>query len=217
MENSLGCHIIRSAMVALPSAWRYPALAGHDSQSSSSDWPPSGGWPAHSTMMIRIAQPDELPSILAIYNQAVAARRTGDLSPLGVEDRRAWFAEHDPDHYPILVCAEAGTVRGWCSLSPYRKGRMAFRYTAEVSYYVAEDSHRRGIGSALLLHAIETARSLGMRSLVAILLETNLASRKLLERAGFVQWGFLPDVADIDGEECGHYYYGLRVGSPEES
>ncbi len=94
---------------------------------------------------------------------------------------------------------------------------MAFRYTAEVSYYVAEEAHRRGIGSALLLRAVDMARSLGMRNLVAILLETNLASRKLLERAGFVQWGFLPNVADIDGEECGHYYYGLRVAPSDGS
>jgi RimJ/RimL family protein N-acetyltransferase len=37
----------------------------------------------------------------------------------------------------------------------------------------------------------------------------------MMEKMGFQQWGFLPRVADFDGEECGHFYYGKRMGISE--
>ena len=43
------------------------------------------------------------------------------------------------------------------------------------------------------------------------MLEPNSRSRQLLEKLKFEQWGFLPRVAEIAGQECGHVYYGRRV------
>ena len=39
----------------------------------------------------------------------------------------------------------AEKITGWASLSPYRAGRGAFDYTAEVSYYIDNKHHRKGI------------------------------------------------------------------------
>jgi L-amino acid N-acyltransferase YncA len=161
--------------------------------------------------VIRIAQEQDLPAIVAIYNEAIAARCTGDTSPVTVQDRRSWLAEHTPHQYPIVADFENGELRGWCALSPYRKGRQALRFTAEISYFVAARFQRQGVGLALVQRATELARTLGLRTLFAIVLEHNLASRQLLERAGFARWGFLPAVADFDGTEVGQYYYGLRL------
>ena len=161
--------------------------------------------------MIRIAEPSDLPSIVAIYSEAIAARCTGDILPVNVQERMPWFAEHTPQQYPIIVDIEKGELRGWCSLSPYRKGRMALRYTEEISYFVAARFQRQGVGLALVQQAKALAQSLGIKTLFAIVLEHNFASQQLLERAGFARWGFLPDVADFDGTEVGQYYYGLRV------
>ena len=167
--------------------------------------------------MIRIAEENDLPAIVAIYNEAIAARCTGDTLPVTVQERLPWFAEHIPQQCPIMVDIEKGELRGWCSLSPYRKGRLALRYTKEVSYFVAARFQRQGVGRALVQHAKELARSLGIKTLVAIVLEHNFASQQLLERAGFMRWGFLPDVADFDGAEVGHYYYGLRLVPPDKA
>ena len=88
-------------------------------------------------MNIRIAQAADLSRIVEIYNQAIPSMRsTADLSPLKAEDRMAWFAEHSPAKYPIFVAEIDGEVVGWCSLSAYRPGRMALRFTAEVSCYI---------------------------------------------------------------------------------
>lgn len=161
---------------------------------------------------IRPALLDDLPAIVAIYNEAIEQRfATADLRPVSVEQRRQWFAEHDPSAYPIYVSEADGEVLGWCSLSAYRAGREAVLRTAEISYYVARASRRRGIGRTLVEHAVFEAPRLGKRVLFAILLEKNEPSIRLMERCGFERWGRLPDVAEIDGELVSHVYYGRRA------
>lgn len=163
-------------------------------------------------MQIRLAQLDELPVIVDIYNQSIPSQQsTGDTQPLRVEDRLAWFEEHRPDSHPIFVADVDGRVAGWCSLSAYRPGRAALRFTAEISYYIAQAYHRRGIATALVKHTLAACPALQIRHIFAIVLEGNDASLKLLGKMGFEQWGYLPRVADFDGKEVGHLYYGRHV------
>ena len=164
------------------------------------------------TRIIRRGQMNDLPAIVDIYNQSIPSKQsTGDTQPVRVEDRVTWFAEHHPEQHPIFVAEVDGQVAGWCSLSPYRPGRAALRFTAEISYYISSAFHRRGIGAALVEHALAACPALQIRHLFAIVLEGNQASLKLLEKMGFEQWGYLPRVADFDGKEIGHLYYGRHV------
>jgi len=161
---------------------------------------------------IRLAQPDDLPTIVNIYNQSIPSQQsTADTELVQVEDRKAWFEEHLPDKYPIFVAEIDDQVAGWCSLSAYRPGRMALRFTAEISYYIASEHQRKGIGKALIQHAITACPALQLKSLIAIILERNTASQNILKKMGFEKWGHLPQVADFDGEETGHVYYGMRM------
>jgi L-amino acid N-acyltransferase YncA len=162
--------------------------------------------------MIRPASLDDLAEIVSIYNEAVERRfATADLHPVTVDQRMTWFREHDPAVFPIYVFDADRSVRGWCSLSAYRPGRMALSETAEISYYVRGDSQRQGIGTALVQHAIKAAPSLGKRILFGILLERNKASIHLMNKCGFELWGRLPDVAAFDGDFVSHLYYGRKV------
>ena len=162
--------------------------------------------------MIRNARREDLPAIVAIYNEAVADRfATADLEAVTVQARAAWLASHDEQSYPVFVAELDGVVAGWCSLSAYRGGRAAVRRTAEISYYIARAARRRGIGRALLEHAIRESPLLGVHVLFAIILEPNSPSIALVERCGFSRWGRLPDVAEIDGQLVAHVYYGRAV------
>jgi len=162
--------------------------------------------------MIRLAQLDDLPAIVEIYNQSIPSKQsTGDTQPVRVEDRVTWFREHRPEEHPIFVAEVDGQVAGWCSLSAYRPGRAALRFTREISYYLAPTYHRQGIGTALIEHALAACPALQIRHLFAIVLEGNEASIRLLEKMGFERWGYLPRVADFDGKEVGHLYYGRHV------
>lgn len=161
---------------------------------------------------IRYADMKDLPRIVEIFNQGVLSRRSSaTTTPVTVEDRKAWFMEHKPEKHPIYVAESDGIVIGWCSISLYRPGRNALRFTAELSCYVDESQQGRGIGSSLITHAIIESPKLGIKNLVAVVIDRNIASQKMLERLGFEKWGYLPCVLDYDGEECGEYYYGKRV------
>jgi phosphinothricin acetyltransferase len=163
-------------------------------------------------VQIRLARRSDLPALVEIYNQAVAAQATADLDPVTVRGRESWFRSHDPDRYPILVADSGERVCGWVSLSDYRSGRRAVRHTAEVSYYVHEAHRRKGVATRLVQEALRRTADLGIRIVFAILLEDNAASVALLERLGFERWGRLPRVAEFDGREVSHLYYGLDIG-----
>lgn len=88
---------------------------------------------------------------------------------------------------------------------------MALQYTAEVSYFIDFEHHRQGVASRLLQNAIAMCPALQIKTLVAILIDSNLGSVKLLQKYGFNKWGHLPRVGECAGVEFGHSYYGLRV------
>jgi phosphinothricin acetyltransferase len=161
---------------------------------------------------VRIAASTDVPAITYIYNQAIAlGNATADLSPVATASRQEWLADHSPDKHPVFVAENSAGVIGYCSISPYRPGRMALRHTKEISYYVHEDFRGQGVASSMLNQAIDQCPALKIKTLFAILLDNNPHSVALLEKFGFEHWGYMPDVADFDGDEVGHLYYGLRV------
>jgi L-amino acid N-acyltransferase YncA len=163
-------------------------------------------------MLIRQATPADWPVILAIYNQAVAEPFcTADTEPATLASRSDWLALHDGGRYPIYLAEWEGVALGWCSLSPWRAGRKALEKTAEVSYYIDYEQRGRGIGSQLLRHALKSSPALGFSHLLAILLERNVASIRLLEKFAFQRWGYLPEVAEFATYSCGQYLYGRKV------
>ena len=167
-------------------------------------------------MSIRFIETKDHPRVIDIYNQAIEAEfATADTEPKTVEGRAEWFRNHTETKYPIYVEDSSGIVRGWCSLSPYRQGRKALRYTAEISYYVDSDFQRQGIATRLVQHAMQDCSRLGLKNLFAIILDSNGGSIDLLKKLGFEEWGHLPGVADFEGIECGHIYLGKRVANTE--
>ena len=163
-------------------------------------------------MNIRIAESKDLEAIVEIYNQAISAgQKTADLTPFTTDDRKQWFEGHTPDKYPIIVAEEKEQVLGYLTISSYRSGRNALRHTAEISFFIHFEYHRQGIASSLVNYAIEICPKLKIKTLFGILLDSNKASVKIFEKFGFEKWGHLPRVADFDGAEVGHLYFGLRI------
>ena len=163
-------------------------------------------------MAIRKAVIEDLPKLVEIYNQAVLTKRcTADMETFEVEEKVNWFNSHMDEAYPLYVYEENDNVIGYVHLSGYRPGRRAMKHIAEVSYYIHDNHHRKGIGSQMMTFIINEAKSLGYRDLLAILLSWNIGSIKLLEKFGFEEWGNLPDIADFDGDICSHLYYGLKL------
>ena len=161
---------------------------------------------------IRVANIEDLEQITEIYNQAISSKfETADTVEFESKDRLDWFHSHPQNTHPIFVYELDGAVVGWISISPYRCGRKALRYTAEISYYIHAGFKQKGIGSKLIEYVLSQSKALNFKTLFAIILDKNIASINLLKKFGFAEWGHMPDVADFDGEVCGHVYYGRAV------
>ena len=146
-------------------------------------------------MVIRPAKRDDLPGILAIYNDAVLhTTATADYEPHTLEQRARWFDDHARTNHPILVAVDMeGRVVGWSSLSAYH-GRIGYRFSAENSVYVAADQRGQGIGKLLLLPLIETGQQMGLHVLIASIDASNEASLRLHASCGFEPAGRLREV-----------------------
>jgi L-amino acid N-acyltransferase YncA len=154
--------------------------------------------------MHRLARPDDLPAIVAIYNSTVASREvTADTEPVTIDSRRAWLAEHDPDTRPLWVVEQETTdacaeIIGWLSFSNFY-GRPAYAGTAELSIYIREDARRKGVGRYLLSQAIGFAPTISIHTLLGFIFSHNLPSLRLFDSFGFERWANLPRVATLDG------------------
>jgi phosphinothricin acetyltransferase len=161
--------------------------------------------------MIRDAVPDDVSAITEIYNEAIREGGfTGQLEPLSVDERRAWFALHR-GRYGVFVKIVDGAVVGYSALSPYRGGRGAFDATAEISYFLASGHRGQGHGRELITHAMERAGRAGFRLMVAIALGCNRRSVGILRKYGFVESGRIPGAATIDGAPVDHLYLSRPV------
>ena len=159
---------------------------------------------------IRIATHIDLHTIDEIYNIAISASQTAHTIPLSLEQREDWFQHHNRN-YPVFVYELNNTVTGWLSFSPYREGRQALQSTAEISFYLFSEYQGKGIGSVLVNFALSQAAALGFKNLFAIILESNNASIRLMDKCGFKQWGFLPRIAELNGKKLGHVFYGINL------
>ena len=165
-------------------------------------------------MTIRLANINEaeITQINDIYNESARKKfLTADTQPTTLTDRIKWLLSYNQTEYPVYVAVENHKIFGWISVRPYREGRAALRYTKELSYFISDPYQRKGFGSMLMEHVLKNVSDLKTKNLVAIVLEKNDGSIRLLEKFNFSRWGFLPNIADFDGEICGHLYYGLNV------
>ena len=156
------------------------------------------------------AREEDLPRVVEIYNASIAGRRaTADTEPVSVESRREWFLAHN-EKRPLWVLKRDGRIIAWISLRPFY-GRPAYGATAEVSVYVAPEHQGEGIGTRLLRAVIGKCPQLGVSTLLGFVFAHNDASMKMNDKLGFERWGFLPEVAELDGVKRDLIIVGLKI------
>lgn len=155
---------------------------------------------------------DEAPAVLAfeLANRAYFAA--------SVSDRGDEYYDEFTDRYSALlaeqeagICAfyvlvaEDGSVLGRFNLYDFKDG------TAELGYRVAQHVAGRGVATATVreLCGLAAARH-GLRTLRAAAASNNVASQKVLTKAGFVPVG-PADPADIGGKPGTWYQRDLAV------
>ena len=171
--------------------------------------------------IVQRAQENDLADILAIYNQSVAGKQaTANLNPVTITERVDWFNEHiNNTKRPIYVVKAiltatqdigqattqirkqknfTSSIVAWGSFSDLY-ARPAYHISSEISIYLHQDYHGKGLGGLLVRWMLTQASSLGIRNVVALIFAHNLPSLSLFTKLGFTQWGYMPQVCDMQG------------------
>ena len=163
-------------------------------------------------ILFRDASKTDLPRIVEIYNSTIPSRMvTADTEAVTVDSRQKWFEEHDPLKRPLWVMEDSeNEIAGWVSFQSFY-GRPAYDATVEVSIYLDERYRGKGLGKQALQHCIDNAARFGVKTLLGFIFSHNEPSLKLFRNLGFEDWGTLPGIAVLDGQERGLKILGRRV------
>ena len=108
-------------------------------------------------MLIRAALPHDLAVITGIYDHAVRhGTASFELQPPDQKEMTRRYEALLAGGYPYLVAEIEGEIAGYAYAGPYR-ARPAYHWSVEDSIYVAPQSHRRGVGRALIERLIADA------------------------------------------------------------
>ncbi len=140
---------------------------------------------------IRPARDEDAAALAAIYRPFVEATSVSfEIEPPS-EDAFRERVRAFGDSHAWLVAEVGGRPVGYAYGSPHRP-RAAYRWTAEVSAYVAPDSHRSGLGRRLYEQLFDRLADRGFCTALAIVTLPNEGSVAFHRRMGFAPVGVFP-------------------------
>ncbi len=166
----------------------------------------------------RLAVPEDAEQLLGIYARYVRETAvTFEYDVPSVGDFESRIREIN-SRFPWIVCELDNRIVGYAYASEYRE-RAAFKWSCELSVYVADAFHGRGIGKTLYLALLDILRLLGYRTALACVTYPNSTSDTFHKSLGFELVGIFPCVGYKMGSWCGVSWYQLVlmecVASPE--
>lgn len=93
---------------------------------------------------------------------------------------------------------DASVIVAWGSFSDLY-ARSAYHISSEISIYLHKDYHGQGLGSLLTRWMLTQTPSLNIQNVVALIFAHNKPSLGLFTKLGFEQWGYMPQVCDMQG------------------
>jgi phosphinothricin acetyltransferase len=147
---------------------------------------------------IRAATVDDAWTIATLYAPHVEASYASfeEMAPSTEEMARRMA---DPPALPWLVAECEDAIVGFAYAAHHRV-RPAYRWSCDLSVYLAADSTGNGIGTALYARLVPLVRDLGHVSAYAAIALPNAASVALHRAQGFEQLGTFRDVGFKLGE-----------------
>src|SRR5579875_1765070 len=165
-----------------------------------------------SAATLRAARPADAAAIAAIYAPYVTGTAISfeEVPPsVGVIAARMTASPR----LPWWVAVDGGTVAGFAYAAPHRS-RAAYRWSVEVSVYLAPSYRGRGLGMALYRRLLPEVRGLGYVSAYVGITLPNPASVRLHERAGFTPVGVFRDVGYKHGRWHDVGWWHLPLADP---
>ena len=149
---------------------------------------------AERSVTIRDAVDDDVPGILAIYNDVIAtSTAVYREDPATLEDRQQWLATRREQLYPVLVAGDGSGILGFASYGDFRTW-PGYRFSVEHTVHVRADQRGHGVGTLLMEALMRRAIDQGKHVMVGGVDAANEASLRFHERLGFVRAARLSEV-----------------------
>jgi phosphinothricin acetyltransferase len=134
---------------------------------------------------IRPARPEDAEGLAGVYNHYIEhSIATFEEQPVSRDEIWRRIEEVRAASLPWLVAEQRGAVVGYAYATGWRR-RPAYRYSVEVTVYVAPEESGRGIGSRLYEVLLDELRVAGLHSAIGGISLPNDASVALHEKLGF--------------------------------
>lgn len=164
-------------------------------------------------MLIRAATCTDAPAIAAIYNPYISQSCISfEEVPVTPDDIAQRMQQVQQQGLPYLVACRHGQVIGYCYATPWRV-RSAYRFSVEVSVYLAAHAHGQGIGTALYQTLLLQLTAAGYHLAIGGITLPNEKSVALHEKMGFVKVAHFSEVGFKQGawRDVGYWQRKLTV------
>jgi len=136
-------------------------------------------------LTIRPISLEDAEGIAAIYNPYILTSIiTFEEEPVSTGEIQRRIDSVQSLGYPWLVAEVDGRLAGYAYASRWRE-RPAYRYTAESTIYLSQESGGHGYGSKLYNALLDELRAGGFHAVIGVITLPNPASIALHEKLGF--------------------------------
>ena len=146
------------------------------------------------SLTIRDAVEQDVPGILAIYNDVIATSTAVYRDdPASLDDRLQWFNARRAQSYPILVAGGDSGILGFASYGDFRSW-PGYRFSVEHTVHIRAGERGRGVGTMLMQELIRRAIEQDKHVMIGGVDADNEPSLRFHERLGFVRAAHLRQV-----------------------
>jgi phosphinothricin acetyltransferase len=138
------------------------------------------------SIRVRDATADDVPAMMAIYNEVVAnSTAIYSFQPSTLDERREWLRLRTGSGWPVLAALRGDELVGYASFAEFRGAWPGYLHSVEHSVYVRADCRHQGIGRLLLQALLPIAAGMGKHVMIGGIDAANEASLRLHESLGF--------------------------------
>ena len=146
--------------------------------------------------MIRTATQADAAQICAIYNHYIETSVISfEQSPVRVEEMAQRIQQIENLGLPWLVATEGDRLLGYAYGTTW-KARIAYRFSVEITIYLAQDITAKGVGTALYQALFDALESRDIHAVVACIALPNPQSVALHEKFGMRKVGHFEEVGN---------------------
>ena len=166
---------------------------------------------------IRNASENDLPAILAIYNDVILnTTAVYSEQPHTLQMRKDWYNERIKNNFPVFIAWVDGKVAGFSSFGYFRIW-PCYRYTVEVSVYVDILFRGKGISKILLQSLMHRAEVMNLHAMIAGISADNQISINLHQAFGFAEVAHFKEVGYKFGRWLDLKFFELLLNSTKKT